>query len=123
MSKKQYKKLVRRGRLMPTKETFISTSRQYSSKYRGVLVEFRMKEGWIDDLLKIGVRDSSNTIKGSFPNLPKLRDKFAKGQTWTKTSAYFKGEGGIVNIGLGSGKALESFSKNISSFKIVSKIL
>lgn len=40
-----------------------------------------------------------------------------------KPSAYFKGENGVVNIGLGNGKALKSFSKNISSFKIVNKVL
>lgn len=35
---------------------------------------------------------------------------------WTKTSAYFKLECGVVNIGLGQGTALEIFNESIIGF-------
>ena len=40
---------------------------------------------------------------------------------WTKSSAYFKGEKGVLNIGLGKGKGLDIFNQNIVSFKQVGK--
>jgi hypothetical protein len=38
---------------------------------------------------------------------------------WTRTSAYFKGEGGVLNIGLGRGPALDIFNNAILGFEVV----
>jgi hypothetical protein len=35
---------------------------------------------------------------------------------WTATSAFFKAEGGIINVGLGRGAALNLFNNAIQSF-------
>jgi hypothetical protein len=38
---------------------------------------------------------------------------------WTSTSAFFKGEGGILNIGLGRGPALDIFNDAILGYEVV----
>jgi hypothetical protein len=38
---------------------------------------------------------------------------------WTSTSAFFKGEGGILNIGLGRGRGLGIFNDAIEGFEVV----
>jgi hypothetical protein len=38
---------------------------------------------------------------------------------WTRTSAYFKGEDGFLNIGLGRGPALDIFNDAILGFEVV----
>ena len=118
MSKRHFKKLRNTGRLKATGETFISTKHAYSSKYRGVLIRFEMQDDFIDKLSKIGVRDKSEVTKTKCPNMPVISD--VPGD-WTRSSAYFKGEKGVLNIGLGKGKGLDIFNQNIVSFKQVGK--
>jgi hypothetical protein len=38
---------------------------------------------------------------------------------WTSSSAFFKGEGGIINIGLGRGTALRMFNDRIVGWDVV----
>jgi hypothetical protein len=38
---------------------------------------------------------------------------------WTSTLAFFKGEGGILNIGLGRGPGLDIFNDAIEGFEVV----
>jgi len=44
---------------------------------------------------RFGVRDASDVASGAYPDMPMVS------RGWTSTSAFFKGEGGILNIGLG----------------------
>ncbi|EET43113.1 hypothetical protein NEISICOT_03170 [Neisseria sicca ATCC 29256] len=77
-----------------------------------------MQDDFIDKLSKIGVRDTSKVTKKKCPDMPVISD--ASGD-WTKSSAYFKGEKGVLNIGLRKGKGLDIFNQNIVSFKQVGK--
>jgi hypothetical protein len=61
----------------------------------------------------IGVRDGSAAASSAFPNMPLVS------RGWTSTSAFFKGEGGVVNIGLGRGSALNTFNDSILSWQAV----
>jgi hypothetical protein len=38
---------------------------------------------------------------------------------WTSSNAFFKAEGAQINIGLGQGKALNTFNSNIQGFSPV----
>ncbi len=40
---------------------------------------------------------------------------------WGTSSAFFKLEGDVINIGLGKGAALDTFNTNILYFKLVPK--
>ena len=40
---------------------------------------------------------------------------------WSSTFAFFKGEGGVINIGLGNGTALDSFNEAILGFGEVAR--
>ena len=56
----------------------------------------------------------------SFSQIPSVNNV----ENWTQTKALFKTEGtkhGLqqINIGLGKGKALETFNENIVKFEIV----
>jgi hypothetical protein len=93
-----------------TSETFISPTASYSSKYQGVLVEINTKGGTFNQLLKIGVRDAAHPMTSEL-KIPSLSG------AWKAENAFFKQEAGQINIGLGQGKALEAFNKNILSFK------
>jgi RHS repeat-associated protein len=111
MSEPDYKTLQSTGRVPATAETFVSPSRSFSEGYDGVLVKFKVRPGTTDALAGIGLRDSSRAARGRFGALPMV----AKG--WTRGRAYFKGEGDdLVNIGLGRGKALDTFNDAITGF-------
>lgn len=96
------------GRLPATTETFISPSAAYAARYDGVTVQFTVRPGTTKSLAGIGVRDQSAALRGT--NMPSVSSG------WTSSSAYFKSEGGVVNIGLGQGPALSTFNRNIVSF-------
>jgi hypothetical protein len=49
----------------------------------------------------------------AYPDMPLVS------RGWTSTSAFFKGEGGIINIGLGRGPALDIFNDAIEGFEVV----
>lgn len=113
MSKEDYGVLQASGRVPATSETFISPSAEFSSAYQGQMVAFSVRPGTTNSLAGVGVRDGSAVTAGAFPNMPMVSSG------WTSTSAFFKGEGGIVNIGLGRGSALDIFNDAIRSFRAV----
>lgn len=108
MSQKDYQTLVSTGRLPATSETFISPSASYASRYDGVTVQFTVNPGTTRTLTGMGVRDQSAALRGT--NMPSVSSG------WSSSNAYFKNEGGVVNIGLGRGRALSTFNQNIVSF-------
>jgi RHS repeat-associated protein len=110
MSQSHYDQLVATGKLPPTSETFTSPTQSFSEDYQGVLVKFNMEPGTTNSLEGIGVRDNSAAARSAYPDMPGV----SKG--WTSENAFFKGEGDQVNIGLGKGKALDTFHSNIKSF-------
>jgi RHS repeat-associated protein len=118
MSEADFAIFQKTGAIPATGETFISPTAAYSSKYTGVLVEINTKQGTYDELMKMGVRNVAE--KHPYPELPLVEN--TKG--WTQDNAFFKyetpkGGTGQVNIGLGKGKALETFNKNIVSYKVL----
>ncbi|MCB2251935.1 RHS repeat protein [Pseudomonas chlororaphis] len=106
----------------PTSETFISPLQSYSQGYDGKLVRFTTKPGTMDELLKIGATANSGTAP-MFPGMSRAQ----KG--WKANNALFKleaknkphvnGGNGVINTGLGNGKALEIFNKNIVDFEVL----
>jgi len=111
MSASDFEALNATGQIPATSETFISPSLSYAQGYDGVTVEFSVNPGTTDALANIGVRDASNAVADAgYGDLPMVSPG------WNQTSAFFKGEGGIVNIGLGQGPALDLFNGNILSF-------
>ena len=114
MTRAHADELVATGRLAATRETFISPTRSFAEGYDGVLVELQLQAGTIEKLAQIGVRDSSSVVTKAYPTMPPV----SKG--WTSTSAFFKGESGQINIGLGRGDALDVFNANIKRVNVVS---
>ena len=112
MSSQDYTTMVQTGKVPATSETFISPTAAYSSKYEGVLVQINTKPGTFEQLKSIGVRDATHPLT-EWLNLPTVSTG------WRSTNAFFKQEAGQVNIGLGNGKALETFNNNILSFKAI----
>jgi hypothetical protein len=113
MSKGHYEQLQATGRVPATSETFISPSQAYSQGYEGVTVKFTVRGGTQDALAGVGVRDSSAVASAAYPDMPLVSPG------WTRTSAFFKGEGGILNIGLGRGSALDIFNNSIMGHEVV----
>jgi hypothetical protein len=94
-------------------ETFISPSQEYAQGYEGATVRFTVRAGTQDALAGVGVRDASAAASAAYPDLPLVSS------VWTSTSAFFKGEGGILNIGLGRGPGLQIFNDAIQGFEVV----
>lgn len=109
MSVQHYNTFITTGMLPPTGETFISPSREYSSKYKGVLVEFQAQKGTTAALLTVGVRAPGTQLP-----LPLAK------RGWATRNALFKKEGAVINIGLGKGRALLIFNANIRGYKALS---
>jgi hypothetical protein len=79
------------------------------------MVRFTVRPGTTDALASVGVRDTSALTSEAFPDmLPVFKG-------WMRTSAYFKGEGDQINIGLGKGTALNIFKDAIMGFEGVPK--
>ena len=115
MSKANSEQLHATGRVPATSETFISPSQEYAQGYNGVTVRFSVRAGTQDALAGIGIRDSSAVSSAAYPAMPSPQNFSG----WTRTSAYFKGEGGILNIGLGRGPALDIFNDAILGFEVL----
>ncbi|WP_374581707.1 hypothetical protein [Pseudoduganella sp.] len=113
MSAAHYQELVATGRLPATAETFISPTRAFSENYQGVLVQFKMRSGTLNALEGMGVRDASALSKSLYGEMPVV----SKG--WSSSNAFFKAEGSQINIGLGQGRALDTFNSNIQGFSAV----
>jgi len=82
---------------------------------KGTLVKFTLRSGTTDMLEGVGVRDASPATEGAYPDMPGVS------RGWTRTSAFFKGEGNQINIGLGRGKALSIFNDGIIGFAEVER--
>jgi len=109
MTAADYDALLATGKLSPGSETFISSSEAYAAEYGGVLVRFEMQEGTTSALAEIGVGDFSHNVKSAFPNMPPVETG------WMRTNAFFKGEGELINIGLGYGQVLDLFNSMVTS--------
>lgn len=92
MSSEDFEIFQKTGKIPATGETFISPTQAYSEKYEGVLVKFKVESGTTDELLKIGVRNDSKTLKSEFPDLKPS----SKG--WTKDKAFFKRKNLLIKI-------------------------
>jgi hypothetical protein len=113
MSETDYQSLLATGELPATGETFISTSSEYAAQYNGVLVQFNMAPGTTQALAEIGVRDVSDVVSSTYPDMPLVS------RGWGAANAFFKGEGNLINIGLGHGEALDLFNSMIQGFSEV----
>lgn len=113
MSAEHYAELAATGKLAATGETFISPTLGFSQGYDGVVVQFTMERGALSALENIGVRNASSLTEAAYGSMPLVE----KG--WAGANAFFKAEGGQINIGLGNGKALETFNSYIKAFSEV----
>lgn len=104
------------GELPSTGETFISSTKSFSSDYNGIMVRFEMNNGMTPVLEEIGLLNGDRAMlaREVYPNMP-----YVSGVKWTENFAFSKAEGSQINIGLGKGSALEIFNSNISTFKKV----
>jgi len=121
------------GKLPGTSETFTSPTLEYikavgyGSGNGEVIVKFQMTRGTLAELKKIGIKnDVSPKITSYYPDMPRISPT----DNWTMNNALFKTEGQKyvdlgtlkevqVNIGLGTGKALDIFNERIFNFQIV----
>lgn len=113
MSATHFGRLVDTGKLPATRETFISPTQEFSEAYDGVLVELEMQQGTTEQLVSVGVRDSSALTAATYPNMPLVS------RGWSAANAFFKAEGGQINIGLGRGTALETFNNSLKGFRVL----
>ena len=119
MTKTDLETLKSTGKLTASSETFTSPTLSYikNTGYNGTIVKFQIKIGTIEKLVKIGIRnDSGEKMMLNFSKMDRVKKD---GQL-----IIFKTEGGSynieqVNIGLGKGKALETFNENIINFEII----
>lgn len=115
MSKDHFDQMQVNGRVPATGETFISPSAAYSAKYDGQMVEMAVRPGTRDALARIGVSSGADVVRSAYPDMPPVS------RGWAATSAFFKGEGDVMNIGLGHGPALDLFNNSILSFRAIPK--
>jgi hypothetical protein len=113
MSKENFGQLQATGRVPATSDTFVSPSQEYAQGYEGTTVRFTVRGGTRDALAGVAVRDASDVASAAYPDMPLVSSG------WTRTSAFFKGEGGIPSIGLGRGPALDIFNGAIEGFEVV----
>ena len=114
MSQEHYGQLLNTGQIPATGETFISPSLEYAQQYNGVTVQFNVQAGTTDTLLGMGVRNAGLS-GGAYDSLPLVQSG------WGSSSAFFKLEGNVVNVGLGNGSALNTFNNSILNFNLVPK--
>ncbi len=115
-SSNDYEQLISTGKILGTRETFISPTKGYSSNYDGVLVEFHVKNGTTKELTKIGFRDESVLTSQVYGTMSLMKNRPKDAESWILHNCYFKSERRQINIGLGIGDALELFNNNIIEF-------
>uniref|UniRef100_UPI00259B8887 hypothetical protein n=1 Tax=uncultured Prevotella sp. TaxID=159272 RepID=UPI00259B8887 len=116
ISSEHYEELLKTNRVPGTGETTTSPTLDFSGKYEGYLVQFKVKRGTIKQLEKIGV--AARNHREVLRLYPSLGKDIA---SWSEEFARFKLERNQVNIALGKGRALELFNDNIIEFKLVRK--
>ena len=125
MSREDYEVLIKTNRMPGTGETTTSPTMLFSESYEGVLVQFKVKRGTIDELRSIGVSDGHPLINLHFGKMPNNQDI---GGGWNMSKARFKVETLLsskkkqINISLGKGEALDRFNSNIIEFKKIKDI-
>lgn len=116
ISSEHYEELSKTNRVRGTGETTTSPTLEFSEKYEGYLVQFKVKRGTIKQLEKIGVAVRNHReILRLYPSLDKDI------APWSEEFARFKLERNQINIALGKGRALDLFNDNIIEFKLVRK--
>lgn len=113
MSDEHAAQLASTGRVSATGETMVSPTKSFADSYGDTTVKVTVRRGTTDTLEGIGVRDSSALTATRYPDMPEV----AKG--WSASSAYFKGEGQQINIGLGRGPALDAFNKGMFKTQVL----
>ena len=121
MSQEHYQFLIENDELLPTSETFISPTQSFSEGYSGVLVMFKLSPGTTKSLESIGVRDHSRVTR-MYADMPYIEDVKKQEGLWKDKYAYFKGEDRQINIGLGTGRALDIFNINIKLFSTIQTV-
>lgn len=104
---------LRSGKMPAGTETFVSPTSSFAGKFDGVLFEINLRPGTVNALEKIGVRNDA--AGHPFSALPLVQ----KG--WMRSNAFFKAEGGQINIGLGTGDALKTFNSNIQNYRVIDR--
>lgn len=116
ISSEHYEEPLKTNRVLGTGETTTSPTLDFSEKYEGYLVQFKVKRGIIKQLEKIGVAARNHReILRLYPSLDKDIPP------WSEEFARFKLERNQINIALGKGRALDLFNDNIIEFKLVRK--
>jgi hypothetical protein len=113
MSPRHFAEFLRTGRMPGTKETFTSPTMSFSQSYRGIMVRFQLAPGTMDKLRSIGVRSHGRRTAEALADLPVVRRR------WGRRNAQFKQEGDQINIGLGTGRALDTFNEGIVGYEVV----
>ena len=116
MSARDYDYLRMTNEFLASGETFISPTVSFSRSYNGITVKFKLNNGTISMLEQVVLSNGHRAMlaKQLYPDMPHV-----KGIKWSEDFAYFKAEGVQVNIGLGKGRALEIFNRNIINFEKV----
>ena len=116
MSAADYDYLRMTGELPASGETCISPAVSFSRGYNGITVKFELNNGTTSMLEQIGLSNGHRAMlaKQLYPDMP-----YVANIKWTEDFAYFKAEGAQINIGLGKGRALETFNRNIIGFEKV----
>lgn len=113
MSQSHANELAATGRLPATGETFISPTQAFAEGFEGVLVRFELRAGTTARLAEVGVRDASAAAAAAHPEMAVVDSG------WTAANAFFKGESGQVNIGLGRGRALDIFNESMVTYEVI----
>jgi hypothetical protein len=122
ISKSHYDELVANKRLLGTGEATTSPTQVFSEDYNGIMVKFKVKNGTIDELKKIGISDGSPEVASQFGQMPTKTS--APNGKWNLNNARFKFEKTQVNIALGQtdGKAMKIFNDNMLEFEFIKVI-
>ena len=119
ISEKHYDRLLKSGNLPPSGETSIAEDAQYSERYTGINLEFKLKPGTDKQFEKIGVRNNDGDILTD--RYPNMKESFPG---WKKYGyIQFKEEGNQITRNLGDGKGLEIFNKNIKEINFRKEII
>ena len=110
MSQGDYDYLRMTGELPSTGETFISPTKSFSRNYDGIMIQLKVNKGTTKLLTEIGVSNNTSQSIRDFGRLPQVQSG------WNINNVFFKGEGTQTNIGLGQGRGLEIFNRNLIEY-------
>ena len=113
MTKESAEALMSTGKMPAGTETFVDTEQVVAEKFAGVTMKIETRAGTTQQLMQMGVRNEA--ASHPFKSMPRV------GKGWIERNAFFKLENGKLNIGLGRGRALDTFNCNIITCSQVSK--